>query len=94
MKNRKEEKPHETSQEVGALHKDYSLPYYMPNYDDENYNEAYRGGYRLFGTALQDLYNKHCIPKSRYPLDIDTLKEAARDSFEGIFDTFFEQFYQ
>ena len=39
-------------------------------------------------------YNKHCIPKSRYPLDIDTLKEAARDSFEGIFDTFFEQFHQ
>lgn len=49
MKNRKEEESHETSQEVGALHEDYSLPYYMPNYDDENYNEAYRGGYRLFG---------------------------------------------
>ena len=46
------------------------------------------------GASLQDLYNKHCIPKSRYPLDIDTLKEAARDSFEGIFDTFFERFYE
>ena len=38
MKNRKEEELHETSQEVEALHKDYSLPYYTPNYDDENYN--------------------------------------------------------
>ena len=46
MKSRKEES-HETSQEVGVLHKDYSLPYYMPNYDDENYNEAYRGGKRF-----------------------------------------------
>ena len=94
MKNRKEEESHETSQEVEALHKDYSLPYYTPNYDDENYNEAYRYGYSLFGAALQDLYNRHCISKSNYHLDIDDLKEAAMYSFEDIFEDFFEQFYQ
>ena len=92
MKNRKEEKSQETSQEVRTLHEDYSLPYYIPNYDDENYNEAYRHAYGLFGAALQDLYNRHCVPKSNYPLDVDTLEEAARESFEDILEIFFEQF--
>ena len=92
MKNQKEEKSQELSQEVETLHKDYSLPYYMPNYDDENYNEAYRYAYSLFGAALQSLYNRHCVPKSNYPLDVDTLEEAARESFEDILEIFFEQF--
>ena len=92
MKNRKEEKSQETSQEIRTLHEDYSLPYYIPNYDDENYNEAYRHAYSLFGAALQDLYNRHCVPKSNYPLDVDTLEEAARESFEDILEIFFEQF--
>lgn len=92
MKNRKEEKSQETSQEVRTLHEDYSLPYYIPNYDDENYNEAYRYAYSLFGAALQGLYNRHCVPKSNYPLDVDTLEEAARESFEDILEIFFEQF--
>ena len=92
MKSQKEEKSQELSQEVGTLHKDYSLPYYMPNYDDENYNEAYRHAYSLFGTALQDLYNRYCVPKSDYHLDVDALEEAAVESFEDILEIFFEQF--
>lgn len=92
MKNRKEEKSQEISQEIRTLHEDYSLPYYMPNYDDENYNEAYRSAYSLFGATLQDLYNRHCVPKSDYHLDVDTLKEAVVESFEDILEIFFEQF--
>ena len=87
MKSWKEEKSREASKETRTLHEDYL----RPDYDDENYKEAYKYARGMLRFRLQSIYEKCCGPESKYHLGIGTFEElvleATTDVLENFLDT-------
>ena len=86
MKSWKEEKSHRTSKETRALHEDYL----RPDYDDENYKEAYKHAYRVFRVHLHSLYTQCCGPEGNYHLGIGTFEEMAEEAFADALEKFLD----
>ena len=86
MKSWKEEKSRKASQETRTLHEDYL----RPNYDDENYKEAYKHAYRVFRVHLHSLYTQCCGPEGNYHLGIGTFEELATEAFTDALEKILE----
>ena len=86
MKSWKEEKLNRTSKETKTLHEDYL----RPDYDDENYKEAYKHAYRVFRVHLHSLYTQCCGPEGDYHLGIGTFEEMAMEAFTDALEKFLD----
>ena len=86
MKSWKEEKLHRPSQGAKALREDYL----RPDYDDENYKEAYKHAYRVFRVHLHSLYTQCCGPEGNYHLGIGTFEELATEAFTDALEKILE----
>ena len=86
MKSWKEEKLNKTLQGAETLHEDYL----RPDYDGENYREAYKHAYRVFRVHLHSLYTQCCGPKGDYHLGIGTFEELATEAFTDALERFLD----
>ena len=86
MKSWKEEKSRKAAQETRTLQEDYL----RPDYDDENYKEAYKHAYRVFRVHLHSLYTQCCGPESDYHLGIGTFEEMANEAFADALEKFLD----
>lgn len=86
MKSWKEEKLNKNLRGAKTLHEDYL----RPDYDDENYKEAYKHAYRVFRVHLHSLYTQCCGPESDYHLGIGTFEELATEAFTDALEKILE----
>ena len=84
MKSWKEEKSHEASKEIRTFHEGYL----RPDYNDENYKEAYKHAYRVFRVHLPGVYERCCGPESKYHMGIVTFEELAMEAFTDALEKF------